>query len=79
VTQGRAQPPQCARSVAVSTQAPPQRVGVAPPQPLPHVAAPPDELQTGVGSAHRVAQSPHVSTLTRLASQPLVALPSQLA
>ncbi len=69
--------PQWSASVMRSTQVVPQRVGVAPPQPLAHANIVPLPEHTGVAAGQMRPHIPQFMPVERSVSQPLVASPSQ--
>lgn len=71
--------PQWLGSVVRSTQLIPQRVGVAPPQPLEHAKVDPLPEQTGVAPLQATPHAPQLVALPRSTSQPFAAAASQSA
>jgi hypothetical protein len=62
-----------------STQVAPQRVGVAPPQPLVHANADPAPEQTGVPPLHTTPHAPQLVAEEMSVSQPFAGIESQSA
>jgi hypothetical protein len=65
--------------VAVSTQVPPQRTGVAAGQPELHAYVDPDPAHIGAVDGHVVPQPPQFDGESMLVSQPCCTLPVQCA
>jgi hypothetical protein len=71
--------PQCAGSLVTSTQVLPQRVLVAPEQPVAHAYEVPDAVHIGADASHATVHPPHVEGSEMSVSQPSSGDPLQSA